>query len=357
MIQAYDALEELYEKVVGRLMLHDPATAEDLAASVPDIILTDNLHGVDLFPQAVEITQLALWIRSARRNKTLAILSANIIQGNSLVSDPSIDAKAVDWAAAFPKVFSRAENPGFDCVIGNPPWERLKVQEREFFAFSAPEIAGAVSAATRREKIAELQAANPDLYAAYRQAQDAAERTVTYSRTSGQYPLTGRGDINTYMLFAELAQRIVAPKGRVGLLVPSGIATDATTKEFFSGLMESQVLIRLYDFENKAPAFPDVHRSFKFCILVFGGREVTDEIGRFRLLCASSGRPRREKTSHRAFQEGPGASEPYHADLPDLPQPPRRRNHQGSLSQRAGPDRPLPPGGRQSLGHPLLEDV
>ncbi len=281
LIQAYDALEELYEKIVGRLMLHDPAAAEPLADAVPDTILTDNLHGVDLSAQAVEITQLALWIRSARRNKTLATLSANIIQGNSLVSDASVHPKAVDWAAAFPNVFAREGNPGFDCVIGNPPWERLKVQEREFFAFTAPEIAGAVSAATRRQRIAELETGNPELYAAYREAQDAAGRTLTYARTSGQFPLTGRGDINAYMLFAELAQRIVAPRGRVGLLVPSGIATDATTKEFFAGLMGARSLVALYDFENKAAFFRDVHRSFKFCILLFGGKEVKTKAADF----------------------------------------------------------------------------
>ncbi len=103
LIQAYDALEELYERIVGRLMLHDPLAAEALAADVPDVILTENLHGVDLSAQAVEITQLALWIRSARRNKTLATLSANIVQGNSLVSDPNIDPKAIDWARPFPR--------------------------------------------------------------------------------------------------------------------------------------------------------------------------------------------------------------------------------------------------------------
>ena len=75
------------------------------------------------------------------------------------------------------------------------------------------------------------------------------------------------------MLFAELARKIVAPHGRVGLLTPSGVATDDTTKEFFSALMESKTLIALYDFENKAPVFPDVHRSFKFCTLLYGGAQ------------------------------------------------------------------------------------
>jgi hypothetical protein len=85
--------------------------------------------------------------------------------------------------------------------------------------------------------------------------------------------LTGQGDINAYMLFAELARKLVAPHGRVGLLVPSGIATDSTTKEFFGAITLAKQLVSLYDFENKAPAFPDVHRSFKFCTIVFGGAE------------------------------------------------------------------------------------
>ena len=179
---------------------------------------------------------------------------------------------------------------GFDCVIGNPPWERMKLQEREFFAFSAPKIAGAVKAADRRKLIEQLQSANPELYAAYVRAGELAERTLAHVRDAGNFPLTAKGDINTYMVFAELAQRIVAPNGRVGLLVPSGIATDKTTSEFFGELVNSQSLIRLYDFENKAPFFPDVHRAFKFSVLVFGGTRGEDAESGFRLLPARRGR-------------------------------------------------------------------
>ena len=87
----------------------------------------------------------------------------------------------------------------------------------------------------------------------------AADSLLTYCRTSDQYPLTGKGDINTYAVFAELAYRLVAPHGRVGLLVPSGIASDMTTKDFFAAVAESKRLIRLYDFENKRAFFPEVH--------------------------------------------------------------------------------------------------
>ena len=270
LIQAYDFLEEQYADIIDNLRLNGDGAARRLGDGISDIILGDNLFGVDVSPEAVEITQLALWIRTARRGRTLADLSRNIVCGNSLVDDPAVHPRAMKWEQTFPGVFGRDER-GFDCVIGNPPWERLKLQEREFFALSAPEIAGAVNAAKRRKLITQLERKNPQLYARYLDAKDAAERTLDYARQSGRYPLTGKGDINTYVLFAELAHSIVAPHGRVGLLVPSGIASDKTTKEFFNELMESQSLVRLYDFENRKGIFADLHRSFKFSTLVFAG--------------------------------------------------------------------------------------
>lgn len=75
-------------------------------------------------------------------------------------------------------------------------------------------------------------------------------------------------------MFAELASKLIGAKGRAGLLVPSGIASDDTTKDFFATVAENDRLIRLYDFENKKVFFPDVHASFKFCIINFGGEAV-----------------------------------------------------------------------------------
>jgi len=276
LIRAYEILEEKYLDIVDTLVFHDEKQAEKLREQIPDFILHDNLFGLDLSSEAVEITQLALWLRSAQKGKTLADLSQNIVCGNSLVTDPEVDPHAMEWKKTFPKIFSR-ENPGFDCVIGNPPWERIKLQEREFFDAVAPEIASATNAATRRKLIAKLQKTNPDLYERYIDAKTKAENALDHVRKSGRFPLTGKGDINTYAVFAELAHNVVAPKGRVGLLALSGIATDHTTKNFFAKLVNSKSLIGLYDFENKSPIFPDVHRSLKFCVLLFGGSQLQSD--------------------------------------------------------------------------------
>jgi hypothetical protein len=275
--------------VIDNLRFHDGAASDGVEEKIPDMILADNLHGVDLSEQAVEITQLALWLRSARHGKTLADLSHNIVQGNSLVEPARVHPNGMDWKAMLPAVFGRGDASGFDCVIGNPPWERMKVQEREFFSLSAPAIANAVNAATRRKLIAELETSNPTLFASYRSAQDAADGLLTYVRRCGRYPLTGKGDVNTYSVFAELARSLVAPTGRVGVLVPSGIATDHTTKEFFAELTQAQALIGFYDFENKAPVFPDVHRSFKFCVLLFGGQETKTGAAKFVFFARAMG--------------------------------------------------------------------
>ena len=270
LISAYDVLEERYQDIVDQLIFHEGERAETLTDDIPSLILHDNLYGVDLSPEAVEITQLALWIRSAQEGKSLEDLSENIVCGNSLVTDPEVDPRAMAWQEVFQDVFARDE-AGFDCVIGNPPWERMKLQEREFFNAANPAIASAVNAATRRKMIAKLKKDNPELHKRYESAKSKAEITLDHIRACERFPLTGKGDINTYAVFAELAHSILAPNGRVGLLVPSGIATDHTTKQFFATLVDQRSLAGLYDFENKAPVFPDVHRSYKFCVLLFGG--------------------------------------------------------------------------------------
>lgn len=282
LIRAYDALDAQYKAVVHGLAGagEDPETIEQLEEAIPDSILTHNLYGVDLSREGVEITQLALWIRSARKGKTLADLSANIVHGNSLVDDPAVDPHALDWHATFPAVFQRA-NPGFTCVIGNPPWERVKVQDREFFSLTDPETAGAVNASDRKKRIAAMPKINPELYASYEQALASAKSVSAYARkpakAGGRFPLTGRGDVNLYMLFAELARSLVAPNGLVGLLVPSGIATDDTTKHFFNDLVQSKRLVSLFDFENRQKVFEDVDGRFKFSAIVFGGSMRTAE--------------------------------------------------------------------------------
>ena len=91
---------------------------------VENSILENNLYGVDINEESVEIAQLALWLRTAKPHRKLNPLNENIKCGNSLISDPAIAGeKAFDWQKEFPQVF---EKGGFDVVIGNPPYVQLQ---------------------------------------------------------------------------------------------------------------------------------------------------------------------------------------------------------------------------------------
>ena len=187
------------------------------------------------------------------------------------------------WHLEFPDVFrvpklgEESENEqagwsgGFDCVLGNPPWERIKLQEKEFFASRDSEIANAPNAAARRRLIARLPQTNPALYQAFQDALRRADGKSRLIRDTSRYPLCGRGDVNTYSIFAELKRSLLNPCGRVGCIVPSGIATDDTTKLFFQDMVDSHALVSFYDFDNKDALFPAVHRAYKFCLLTIGG--------------------------------------------------------------------------------------
>ena len=179
------------------------------------------------------------------------------------------------WEAAFPGVWRgwqdyRPEG-GFDAVIGNPPWDRIKLQEVEWFATRDPELARAPTAAARRAGIRQLRRQGAPLAAEFDAAKERADKLGQLVRASGHYPLLGGGDINLYSLFVERAMSLIKPDGLVGLLTPSGIYADKTAARFFKSVSTSGRVSGLFDFENKKIFFKDVHASFKFCALIFGG--------------------------------------------------------------------------------------
>ncbi len=163
---------------------------------------------------------------------------------------------------------------GFDCVLGNPPWERIKLQEEEFFAARDPQIAAAPNKAARQRLIDQLTQTNPALAAEFEAAKHTAECSSKFVRNSARYPLTAVGDVNTYALFAEHFRNLTNANGRAGIIVPTGIATDDTTKDFFGDLVEKRAIASLFDFENREAIFPGVHRSYKFCLLTLSGAPV-----------------------------------------------------------------------------------
>ena len=173
------------------------------------------------------------------------------------------------WELAFPHVFARG---GFDVVLGNPPWERVKLQEQEFFAKREPSIAKARNAAERKKLIAALPATNPVLWKEWTGATRLAHGQGHFVRQSGRYPLCGKGDVNTYALFAEHNLQALGANGRAGFIVPSGIATDDTTKYYFHSIVKSRVLRSMWEFENEGFFTAGKGHMLRFSLMTFSGR-------------------------------------------------------------------------------------
>jgi len=175
------------------------------------------------------------------------------------------------WCLEFPEVF---EVGGFDCVLGNPPWERIKLQEKEFFASRSFDIANAQNKAAREKLIKELPKQNPDLAQAFEDAKHDAEAQSKFIRESERFPLTAVGDINTYAVFAETTRSLISVNGRVGVIVPTGIATDDTCKRFFGDLTQKQNLVSLYDFENREKLFIAIASEIKFSLFIISNKKL-----------------------------------------------------------------------------------
>lgn len=224
-----------------------------------------------------------------------------------------LEARVLHWPLAFPQIFAHG---GFDCVLGNPPWERIKLQEEEFFATRHRDIALAKNKAERAHRIQLLSegklakylfpqqehpshecAAEQRLHEEFIVARRSAEASSVYAHVKGidggRYPLTGVGDVNTYALFSETISQMTRPTGRGGFIVPSGLGTDDSTKHFFQSLVNGNRLISFFGFDNEKRIFPAVHPDTPFALVTIGSADSDAELAHYLLSVECLSDPRR----------------------------------------------------------------
>lgn len=203
LVRAFDFMEDQYEAVYARLLQVEPLdlAAEMLAAR--QVILRDNLFGVDLSQEAVEITQLALWLRTAKKDERLADLSQNIVRGNSLVADATVDSRSFDWQSQFARVFDEG---GFDCIIGNPPYVKLQNFRK------------------REPRAAEYLVRN--------------------------YRAASTGNFDMYLPFIERSLSLLRPDGRMGFIAPNVWLFNEYGRGLRELLAENRMLETFVDFHS-----------------------------------------------------------------------------------------------------------
>lgn len=181
------------------------------------------------------------------------------------IAETSFKHRFFHWCVEFPAVF--ANGGGFDVMCGNPPWDKLQMEDEKWFLGKDNDIVDAPNQSARDKKIKALQESNPNLYDEYIEARHAIASQSSFVKSSGRFTLTNCGKIELSSLFAELCLQF--SKEAWGLVLPTGIAVNDSNKAFFSKLVEENRLFSLYSFENEEKIFP-IHHSFKFCLLTAG---------------------------------------------------------------------------------------
>ncbi len=228
-------------------------------------------------------------------------------------TEACMDAKVFHWPLAFPQVFAQG---GFDCVLGNPPWEHIELNEQEYFNNRQPSISAAKNKAERTQRIQWLSEGMlgkhlmPELHHPEHECQTEIRVYLEYESTKrlldavsvfahvsgnegGRYPLTGVGRVNTYALFSETIFEILSERGRAGFIVPSGIATDDSKKLFFQRIVSTRMLVSLYGFDNALKIFPAVHPDTPFSLITLGQSGIDTEMAHYLLRIDELSDPRR----------------------------------------------------------------
>ncbi len=185
------------------------------------------------------------------------------------IKNISKDNKFFHWFIEFPEIFS-SERGGFDCILSNPPWETLSLQEREFFMGVNEEIFNATKQAERRKLIKELKNKNLELYNKYKDSWISYKKFSHYLKESSLFELSAKGTINTYALFIERCQDLVSINGNIGLIVPTAFITSYHLQDLFRNLLESNKISSLFDFQNRKMIF-QISSRFRFCLLSLSG--------------------------------------------------------------------------------------
>jgi hypothetical protein len=268
-----DSLEDLH--------IHQQRQAEALATSDESRVqklLADAWCAAFVQPKT-EVTRSTAITQAVIENFAADDGSLNLAAAEHLVADVTRQYRFFHWHVEFPHIFrvgngAKDLNPqtgwsgGFSCVIGNPPWEKVELKEQEFFAQRSPDIATAQNASARKKLIAALLDTDPALYAEFVNEQRKSAGWTHLLKETKRYPLTGHGRLNTYAVFAETARTVIGSHGRSGLVLPTGIATDATTAPFFSDLVRRAKLVSFLEFENEAFLLSRaVDHRVRFCLL------------------------------------------------------------------------------------------
>ena len=238
----------------------------------PDQISTW-FYGADIDPIAIQITVVRLYSGHEIPNRSL--ISSHFFIGNSLYNgsigdDQSKFGMFIEGRFYSKKngILEKLTKLKFDIIIGNPPWEKVRFEDRKFFRQYSSGIADITKKSEREQLVKQLKYEDQTLYSLY---VDQTNDYASFKNTilgNGFLKESLCGELNTYALFTELSLRLLKKGGVCGLILKSALLTSPVYSPMFKWLMDMKILSSVYFFNNSNKIF-DIDSREQFCVSFF----------------------------------------------------------------------------------------
>lgn len=237
--------------------------------------IAKNISAFDVDCLALEVAKLNLLLRICQL-KDYSEFSERFVHGNFLLlTDFAVDeSKRVDaFASGFiyheQLSISKSKVRKYDIVLGNPPWEKIRFEEKKFYALYSPSISGNHFKESRTNEIAQVIENNKQLAEFSKEFQFEIEKAKKDLKRSSLFELSNNGELNTYALFTDAAIKLKTQRGVIGLVLKSAIVTSQVNQKLFQFLTRNNLVIAVYDFINCKKIFSIDSRE-RFCFLLLG---------------------------------------------------------------------------------------
>jgi len=237
--------------------------------------IAKNISAFDVDCVALEVAKLnlLLWISQPQNYSEF---TERFIHGNFLLltdfaveESKKFDAFASGFIYHEELSISKSKVKKYDVVLGNPPWEKIRFEEKKFYALYSPSISGNHFKASRTNEIAEVIETNKQLAEFSKEFQFELEKAKKDLKRNLFYELSNSGELNTYALFTDAAIKLKTQRGVVGLVLKSAIVTSQVNQKLFQFLTRNNFVIAVYDFINRKKIFTIDSRE-RFCFLLLG---------------------------------------------------------------------------------------
>ena len=237
--------------------------------------VTLNISAFDVDCQALEVAKLNLLLR-IKQPWLYKSLSANFTHANFLLhknstidKDKKIEIFSSGYIYHNQLSLNRSELKKYDVILGNPPWEKIRFEEKKFYSLYSNSISDNHFKSSRTIEITKTELNNVKLAEFSRKFKVEIEKAKFDLKQNNFFDLSHNGELNTYALFTDASLKLKSEKGVVGLVLKSGIVTSQVNQNLFKHMTIENKIIAIYDFINRKKIFKIDSRE-RFCFLLLG---------------------------------------------------------------------------------------